>query len=68
MGNENRNRRPGDVILDRYMPSATVEEREGARENLRKLARVLIEICDRLARERSAQSIRANGDGAIDSS
>jgi hypothetical protein len=41
----------GDRILDRYMPNATAEEREAARQNLRRLARVLIGIEDRLARE-----------------
>lgn len=29
------NQRPGDLILDRYMPDATPEERETARENLK---------------------------------
>lgn len=36
--------RPGDIILDRYLPSATEEEREHARENLRRLAKYLLRV------------------------
>jgi hypothetical protein len=43
--------RPGDAILDRYMPNATREEREEARENLRKLVRILLAVFERAARE-----------------
>lgn len=49
---EKRARRPGDLFIDRYMPNASPEEREQAYENLRNLILVLIEIDDRLARER----------------
>ena len=42
---------PGDLILDRYMPDATDEEREAARENLRQYAEVLFRVTTRLATE-----------------
>lgn len=47
-----RERRPGDLFLDRYMPHASEEEREEAYENLRGLISILVEIDDRLAREK----------------
>jgi hypothetical protein len=43
--------RPGDLILNRYMPNATEEEREAARENLREYATVVVGIAKRLVRE-----------------
>lgn len=45
-------RRPGDIILDRYMPTATPEEREEARANLRAWGHIIIAIQERLERER----------------
>jgi len=42
---------PGDLILDRYMPDATDEEREAARENLRQYAGIVLRIATRLATE-----------------
>ncbi len=48
--------RPGDIILNRYMPAATGEEREAARENLREFAVVVVGIAKRLAREESEQA------------
>ena len=44
-------RRPGDLILNRYMPNATEEEREAARENLRQFAVIVVGIAKRIARE-----------------
>lgn len=44
-------RRPGDLILDRYMPNATPEEREEARANLRRLLRTLTDIEERKMRD-----------------
>ena len=64
---KNQNRRPGDLILDRYMPNAAVEEREVARENLRAFAVVVVGIAKRLALEEREQAIRANDRGAVDS-
>ena len=43
--------RPGDLILDRYMPEATPAEREEAREQLRKFAHAFIEVFLQLAAE-----------------
>jgi|CXWL01.1.fsa_nt_gi hypothetical protein len=47
------NHRPGDLILNRYMPDATEEECEAARENLREFAVVVVGIAKRLAKEES---------------
>jgi hypothetical protein len=41
-------RRPGDDILDRYCPGLSPEDREEARERLRRLARIVIRIAKRL--------------------
>ena len=38
---------PGDTILDRYMPDATPEEREAARENLKEFAELILRFCIR---------------------
>jgi hypothetical protein len=59
--------RPGDIILDRYLPHATDEERETARENLRRLARLLIRVHERLALDNPQSAIRANGVPALES-
>lgn len=57
--------RPGDVILNRYMPHATVAEREVARENLRKLARFMLRVEARKAREWREQQIRESGTSEV---
>jgi hypothetical protein len=59
--------RPGDIILDRYLPNASPEKREEARENLRRLGRLLIRVHTRLAVDNPQSSIRANGAPALDS-
>jgi len=48
--------RPGDLILNRYMPNATEEEREAARENLREFAIVIVGIAERIAKEENEQA------------
>ena len=58
MDTPQREHRPGDLILDRYMPNASDAEREEARENLRRFACVLTRIEDRLALEWYEQQIR----------
>ena len=63
--NESKQRRPGDFILDRYMPDATPVQREEARENLRAYAAVVLRIATRLATEEYEQAIRASGTGAV---
>lgn len=50
-----KSQRPGDLILNRYMPDATGEEREAARENLREFAVVVAGIAKRLAKEEAEQ-------------
>jgi hypothetical protein len=52
MADEVRTTRPGELFLDRYMPKATEAEREEAYENLRELIAILVEIEDRLTREK----------------
>lgn len=59
-------RRPGDVILDRYMPHASPEAREEARESLRDLAKVVLRMNLRVLRNQD-EAIRANGDLAVES-
>ena len=61
------NRKPGDVILDHYMPDATEAERETARANLYALAAVILRICTRIAQERESEGIRANPISKVDS-
>lgn len=51
----NHKHRPGDLILDRYMPEATEEEREQARDNLYSFAAVILRMCTRIARERGGR-------------
>ena len=59
--------RPGDIILDRYLPNASPEKREEARENLRRLGRLLIRVHTRLAVDNPQTSIRAKGVPGIES-
>ncbi len=62
-----RERRPGDLIVDRYMPSATEEEREAARANLYAFAAVLLRCVTRRANEEYESEIRASELGAVES-
>ncbi len=48
--------RPGNLILNRYMPDATEEEREAARENLREYALVVVRIAERLVKEEAERA------------
>jgi hypothetical protein len=57
--NDPKPRRPGDLILDRYMPNATGEEREEARANLKAYVAVVLRKKQRLAREAGERRIRA---------
>ena len=54
-----RERKPGDLILDRYMPTATNAEREAARDNLYAFSAVILRMCTRIAHERRESMIRA---------
>ncbi|MGO8754662.1 MAG: hypothetical protein ACLQHK_05470 [Gallionellaceae bacterium] len=60
------NRQPGDLILDRYMPHASTEVREAARENLRAFAAVVVGIAKRLALDECNQTIGENGHYTVD--
>lgn len=61
-------RRPGDVILDRYMPAdASPEEREAARANLYGFVAVLLRIATREALDKGGKPIRAHGTGEVES-
>ena len=46
-----KSRRPGDLILDRYLPNVDHEMREQAREVLRAHALILIRIGERIEAE-----------------
>jgi hypothetical protein len=56
---EKPERKPGDFILDRYMPNATSVQREEARENLYAVFSVLLRIATRRAED--GEAIRGNG-------
>lgn len=49
-------RRPGDILLDRYLPDASVEDRERAREAFRAHAQLLIRIGERVLEEERSSS------------
>ena len=55
--------KPGDLILDRYMPNATPAEREQGRENLYAFFAVLLRIATRRAGD---DEIRAQSDTRIE--
>jgi len=55
---DQRPHRPGDYVLDRYMPDATPEEREDARETLRQFAIACYAIISRLEREQAQRDSR----------
>ncbi len=40
------------LFVDRYMPGASTDEREKAYENLRSLVALLVEIDERISREK----------------
>ncbi|HEY4941397.1 MAG TPA: hypothetical protein VII56_08205 [Rhizomicrobium sp.] len=65
MQKQTNDERPGMSFIDRYMPDASAEEREAALERLQRLARVLVRIEERLAREWYEKWIRSNRDGAV---
>ena len=59
--------RPGDIILDRYLPGASEEKREEARENLKRLARLFIRVRERLSRDNPQGTIRAIAEPRLES-
>lgn len=50
--------RPGDLIIDRYLPEASSEEREEARRRLYVFVAALVRIASRLEREAEAEGLR----------
>jgi hypothetical protein len=62
-------RRPGDQILDRYVPHLTGADRELARERLQGLAKLLLRIAMRQVREemQAADSRDSDSDRIISS-
>jgi hypothetical protein len=65
--NDPKPRRPGDLILDHYMPNATEEQREEARSNLKAYVAAVIGIRQRLDREAGDKEIRAKADVDVES-
>lgn len=59
-------RKPGELILDRYLPNATPEVREEAREALRKHALLLIRWGERALFEKGADSPESAGRRRVD--
>ena len=57
--NDPKPHRPGDLILDHYMPNATEEQREEARANLKAYVAAVIAIHQRLQREAGDNQTRA---------
>jgi hypothetical protein len=60
-----KERRPGDIFLERYVPNASHEKREEARQNLRNVVAALLRIAMRCADEDYAAAIRMKTDGAV---
>lgn len=56
MGRMSQQKRPEELLVDRYMPNASQEEREQACENVRRLVAVFIRINERLVRDESHDS------------
>lgn len=56
-------RRPGDLILDRYMPDATPEIREEARRRLYDFVGAMFRVATRLEDERRATGDSLNAVG-----
>ena len=67
MPQEDAPHRPGDFVLNRYMPNASEAEREAARDRLGRLGALLVRILTRVKQEKREQEIRANGGVAVDS-
>ncbi len=53
---QNASQHPIDLIITRYMPHASAEERQEASENVRHLVAVLVQINERLFHEDQSQA------------
>lgn len=60
-----RDKRPGDLLLDRYLPGADEETRERAREAFRSHALLLIRIGERIEAERQVARDSPNPVGRL---
>ena len=68
MTRHENDKKPGDLIIDRYMPNATETEREEARTNLRAYLAVVLRIASRIEDEgRSQGRTGVNPESAVDS-
>ena len=67
MDTPQRARRPGDLIIDRYMTGATEDERGAARTNLYAFVAVLLRSASRRANEEYEREIRAGEEDAVES-
>lgn len=56
MNTPHPDRIPVDLIIDRYLPNASSEEREQARKDLIRFTEVMLRIATRRALEERAQS------------
>jgi hypothetical protein len=66
---DNKERQPGDLILDLYIPGADDATRAQAHESLRRFAKALLRIAVRLTREElSDPDSPEQAEGAIISS
>lgn len=67
MTTSNPEYRPGDIILNRYMPDASEAEREEARANLYAFVAVLARIARRRTDEQIEAEIRAKAKREVES-
>jgi hypothetical protein len=56
-----------ETIVERYMPNATQAEREAAQESLNELAKLIVRILTRIAREEVDNGIRQNVERELES-
>lgn len=61
----NKERRPGDLFLDRYLPDADEETRELARERLREYVLHLISVGERIQQRRESAKALEAAEGSI---
>jgi ribosome recycling factor len=64
---EHRDHQPGDIILDRYLPDATPEEREAARAQLHAFVAWQLRIVIRQIRSEQADSAARQERDTLDS-
>ena len=60
-----RDKRPGDLLLDHYLPGADEETRERARDAFRAHTALLVRIGERIEAEREAARDSPNSAGRL---